>query len=229
MRFDVINALGNKHINTPRINALINEGVALRNCYVQNQLCTPSRASFLTGRYPAAHQVYRNGNAFFPKSEVLITKLLADAGYDCGLVGKLHLSSASKFEKRPDDGYRFFEWCQNPSWEKVPNSNSYWKWLREKKNQDPISLFSKNKKYLKVGIPAEFHQLTWCTETAISFINQKRKGPWMLSVNPFDPHPPFDPPPEFLRKYNPKNLPPPLFKKSDILRQKQFNNTILWD
>ena len=223
MRFDVINALGNKHINTPRINALIDEGVALRNCYVQNQLCTPSRASFLTGRYPAAHQVYRNGNAFFPKSEVLITKLLADAGYDCGLVGKLHLSSASKFEKRPDDGYRFFEWCQNPSWEKVPNSNSYWRWLRDKKNQDPISLFSKNKKYLKVGIPAEFHQLTWCTETAISFINQKRKGPWMLSVNPFDPHPPFDPPPEFLRKYNPKNLPPPLFKKSDILRQKQFS------
>ena len=99
MRFDVINALGNKHINTPRINALINDGVAFRNCYVQNQLCTPSRASFLTGRYPAAHQVYRNGNAFFPKSEVLVTKLLADAGYDCSLVGKLHLSSASKFEK----------------------------------------------------------------------------------------------------------------------------------
>ena len=99
MRFDVINALGNKHINTPKINALINDGVAFRNCYVQNQLCTPSRASFLTGRYPAAHQVYRNGNAFFPKSEVLVTKLLADAGYDCGLVGKLHLSSASKLEK----------------------------------------------------------------------------------------------------------------------------------
>ena len=57
MRYDVINALGNKYINTPRINALIKEGIAFRNCYVQNQLCTPSRASFLTGRYPAAHQV----------------------------------------------------------------------------------------------------------------------------------------------------------------------------
>ena len=33
-----LNALGNKHINTPRINALINDGVVLRNCYVQNQL-----------------------------------------------------------------------------------------------------------------------------------------------------------------------------------------------
>ena len=62
----------------------------------------------MTGRYPAAHQVYRNGNAYFPKEEILVTKLLADSGYDCGLIGKLHLSTASKFEKRPKDGYRFF-------------------------------------------------------------------------------------------------------------------------
>ena len=42
----------------------------------------------------------------------------------------------------------------------------------------------------------------------------------MLSVNPFDPHPPFDPHSEFLKKYNPKNLPPPLFRNSDILHLK---------
>ena len=51
----------------------------------------------MTGRHPAAHQVYRNGNAYFPKEEILATKLLADSGYDCGLIGKLH-STASKFE-----------------------------------------------------------------------------------------------------------------------------------
>jgi len=54
MRFDTIAALGNSHIRTPNIDRLIQSGVALENCYVQNQLCTPSRASFLTGRYPAA-------------------------------------------------------------------------------------------------------------------------------------------------------------------------------
>jgi len=224
MRYDMIHALGNDKIRTPNIDSLIQTGIALENCYVQNQLCTPSRASFLTGRYPAAHQVYRNGNAYFPKEEILVTKLLADSGYDCGLIGKLHLSTASKFEKRPKDGYRFFSWCQNPQWERVPNSNAYWEWLRNEKGVDPKKLFKKNKPYLTTGIPAELHQLTWCADTAISFINEPREGPWMLSVNPFDPHPPFDPPPEFHKKYNPTDMPPPLFKESDIRRQEMFAN-----
>ena len=224
MRYDMIHVLGNDKIRTPNIDSLIHTGIALENCYVQNQLCTPSRASFLTGRYPAAHQVYRNGNAYFPKEEILVTKLLADSGYDCGLIGKLHLSSASKFEKRPKDGYRFFSWCQNPQWERVPNSNAYWEWLRSEKGVDPKQLFKKNTPYLTTGIPVELHQLTWCADTAISFINEPREGPWMLSVNPFDPHPPFDPPPEFHKKYNPKDIPPPLFKESDIHRQEMFAN-----
>ena len=56
MRYDMICALGNNKIRTPYIDSLVHNGMALENCYVQNQLCTPSRASFLTGRYPAAHQ-----------------------------------------------------------------------------------------------------------------------------------------------------------------------------
>jgi len=223
MRFDTIAALGNSHIRTPNIDRLIQSGVALENCYVQNQLCTPSRASFLTGRYPAAHQVYRNGNAYFPDHEMLVTKILADAGYDCGLIGKLHLSSASTIETRPDDGYRLFEWCQNPGWEKVRGSNAYWTWLRDKKDVDPTTLFGATPPYLGSGISAELHQLAWCAETAIEFMDEARGGPWMLSVNPFDPHPPFDPPPEYSDKYDPDNLPPPLFEESDIARQQEFS------
>jgi len=223
MRYDTVQALGNPHIRTPRIDALTRQGVALENCYIQNQLCTPSRASFLTGRYPAAHQVYRNGNAYFPDSEVLVTKILAEAGYDCGLIGKLHLSTASQLEQRPDDGYRLFAWCQNPGWERVPGSNAYWEWLRNEKGVDPTTLFEKAPPYLSTGIPADLHQLTWCAETAISFIDEERDGPWMLSVNPFDPHPPFDPPPEYHEKYDPNDLSPPLFRDSDIARQEQFS------
>jgi arylsulfatase len=222
MRFDTIAALGNSHIRTPNIDRLIQNGVALENCYVQNQLCTPSRASFLTGRYPAAHQVYRNGNAYFPDHEVLVTKILADAGYDCGLIGKLHLSSASSVETRPDDGYRLFKWCQNPGWEKVLGSNAYWEWLRHKKGVDPTTLFSSTPPYLGTGVPADLHQMAWCAEASIDFISEPRQGPWMLSVNPFDPHPPFDPPPEYMEKYDIANLPPPLFKESDIARQVEF-------
>lgn len=59
---------------------------------------------------------------------------------------------------------------------------------------------------------------------AIRFIQEKRDGPWMMSINPFDPHPQFDPPKEYLDRYNPDEIPYPLFRESDIGRQKQFYN-----
>ena len=90
-RFDTIAALGNSHIRTPSLDRLIGNGTAFRQTYVQSPICTPSRASFLTGRYPASTHVHRNGNAYFPDSEKLVTRILADHGYDCGLIGKLHL------------------------------------------------------------------------------------------------------------------------------------------
>lgn len=222
MRYDTVSALGNAEIRTPNIDRLIARGTAFENCYVQNQICTPSRASFLTGRYPAAHNVYRNGNAFFPTSEKLVTRTLADARYDCGLIGKLHLSTASKLEQRVDDGYRLFEWCQNPGWERVPDSNAYWRWLREK-GVDPQEMFPGKPQYLSTGTPAELHQAAWIAERTIDFIDEARDGPWMLSLNPFDPHPPFNPPPEALARFGDgRDLTPPLFRQSDIAHQARF-------
>ena len=71
-------------------------------------------------------------------------------------------------------------------------------------------------------MPAEYHQTTWCTDRAIDFVDEPRNGPWLLSVNPFDPHPPFDPPAEYLERYDPGAMPDPLFRDSDIERQEQF-------
>lgn len=50
-RFDTIHALGNAYIDTPYLDKLCSEGVAFKNNYCQNPICTPSRASFLSGRY----------------------------------------------------------------------------------------------------------------------------------------------------------------------------------
>ncbi|MCA9073006.1 MAG: sulfatase-like hydrolase/transferase, partial [Planctomycetaceae bacterium] len=58
----------------------------------------------------------------------------------------------------------------------------------------------------------------------IRFITEPREGPWLMSINPFDPHPPFDPPQEYLERYDPQELPPPLFRESDLERQKDFAN-----
>ncbi len=225
-RFDTIRALGNSYINTPNLDRFCDTGVAFLNAYTQAPICTPSRASFLTGRYPAAHHVQRNGNDYFPPNEVLVTKLLADAGYDCGLVGKLHLSrSEGRVERRPqDDGYRFFQWSHHPypDW---PEGNAYNEWLTNEKNVNPEELYKDVVgQYYGAGVSEEYHQTTWCTEMAMRFIQERREGPWMMSINPFDPHPQFDPPREYLDHYNPEDTPFPLFRESDIERQKQFYN-----
>lgn len=223
MRHDTVAALGNTEISTPNIDRLVRMGTAFENCYVQNQVCTPSRASFLTGRYPAAHQVYRNNNTFFPPDEKLVTKTLADAGYDCGLIGKLHLSTATRLEARNDDGYRVYEWCQNPGWERVEGSNAYWNWLREK-GHVPEEIFPDKPPYLSTSVPTEIHQAEWIADRAICFIDEERSGPWLLSLNPFDPHPPFDPPEDLYQKYSEADLTSPLFKESDVAHQQKFRN-----
>lgn len=224
MRYDTIHSLGNSHINTPNLDRLVASGVAFTRTYAQSTVCTPSRASFLTGRYPSAHRVYRNGVDSFPDDEVLVTKLFADAGYECGLVGKLHLSTATKLESRPDDGYSWFQWSHSPTPGGADAHNAYHHWLKADKAVDPETLFGGDLGFIGAGVPEELHQTTWCAEMASRFIYEKKGSPWLLSINPYDPHPPFDPPQSYLDRYNPEDLPPPLFRASDLERQKMFEN-----
>ena len=111
-RYDTIGALGNECASTPNIDRLVGEGVACTRAYCQSPICTPSRASFLSGMYASAVHVNGNGNECFPsRHPPLVTQLLADSGYDCGLIGKLHLASAfGRTEPRTDDGYRYWQY-----------------------------------------------------------------------------------------------------------------------
>ena len=214
-RFDTIQALGNPHIRTPNLDRLAAEGVAFTHAFCQSPICTPSRASFLTGRYAGNVRGCMNGNEEWGEGAPLVTKLLADKGYDCGLSGKLHLAGASgREEPRPqEDGYRVFHWSHDPE-DRYPSGHVYADWLAAQGyalrdlREDPAS------------IPPELHQTTWCTDRAIDFMAEKRrKGPWLMSVNAFDPHAPFDPPQEYRDRYDPAKMPSPLFRPSDLTTQ----------
>lgn len=207
-RFDTIRSLGNPLVRSPNVDRLVEEGVTFTQAYCQSPVCAPSRASFLTGRYPRTTGCRQNGQ-MIPENEVLISRMLADVGYRCGLAGKLHLASCSdgKVEARIDDGYHDFCWSHHPQpdWEE----NAYTQWLKSKGKTWEELYTGRATGYVKEGIPAEYHQTTWCAETTIDFIKANQGQPWFFSFNCFDPHHPFDPPAEYLQKYDPADMPLP--------------------
>lgn len=246
-RFDTIAALGNPHINTPGLDAFLTESVTFTHAYCQSPICTPSRASFLTGMYPGALGVTGNGYSHFPKhlESRLLPHRLAKQGYDCGLVGKLHLASpAQGQEPRVNDGYRYFQYSHD---HKGPNDsgNDYAAWLRAM-GQSPDALLDERQVSSMAAyrqganlqsfsgfyeptresdnVPAALHQSYWCTEKAVEFIDQNRgcDQPWFLSVNPFDPHPPFDAPWEYYRRYDPAAMPGAHFVAGDLEHQQRL-------
>ena len=77
-RFDTIGALGNPHVKTPTLDRLVKSGTAFTHTYCQSPICTPSRASLMSGLYPSRVHNTRNGNATFPAETPLISKLIAD-------------------------------------------------------------------------------------------------------------------------------------------------------
>lgn len=226
-RFDTIGALGNPHVHTPHLDRLAADGAAFTHAYCQSPICTPSRASFLTGRYPSAVRINTNGNPHFPREETVVTRRFADAGYTCGLVGKLHLAGAYYGrEPRTDDGYAFFRYSHGPR-DDWPRGHDYADWLRAR-GEDPAKVLQPRNEGRhgvapptpeRDNVPPQLHQTTWCAEQASTFMEQTQ-GPWLLSVNCYDPHPPYNPPWEYYRRFDPASLPGPYFRPEDLPHQR---------
>lgn len=226
-RADTLHALGNGAIRTPNLDRLCATGLAFRNAYCQSPICTPSRASFMTGLYPSRLPANINGNhkLNLPAGVRLISRILADAGYDCGLSGKLHLASAwGGVEERVDDGYRVFRYSHAPT-QGMGMGNAYTDWLESQGRLDEVLDLSRFNEQLQVGavyrenVPASLHQTTWCCDEALAFMGETRTGPWLMSINIFDPHPAYDAPRDYADRYDPASLPPPPFRESDLATQ----------
>jgi choline-sulfatase len=93
---------GNHEIRTPHIDRLAATGVRFENFFCASPVCSPSRATFVTGKMPSQHGVHdwiREGNvgdnsASYLKDEVCYTDVLAENGWLCGLSGKWHLGNS---------------------------------------------------------------------------------------------------------------------------------------
>lgn len=101
-RWDAFGAAGNDRIRTPNLDRLAGEGVRFERAFVPIPLCTPSRASLFTGRYPNGQTMGGNERATLPPEAPNLAGAFRDAGYRTLLVGKDHLFG-------PAGSARFFD------------------------------------------------------------------------------------------------------------------------
>lgn len=103
-RWDALGYAGHPHVRTPQIDRIANEGVNFRNAFATTSLCSPSRASLLTGVYAHRHGVTDNFTEL-PATLETFPKVLQRAGYATAYVGKWHMGEGND-EPRP--GFDYF-------------------------------------------------------------------------------------------------------------------------
>ncbi|OEJ98814.1 hypothetical protein A8C32_06400 [Flavivirga aquatica] len=91
---------------TPYIDKLANEGAICTSYYASSPVCTPSRASLVTGLYPQATGAPKNG-LHLNKDVVTFAKILKNQGYATSYVGKWHLAGHSKYKFNVQDNAGF--------------------------------------------------------------------------------------------------------------------------
>ncbi len=98
-RYDVMSFLGHPWVETPAMDAMAREGVYFENAIVTTSLCSPSRASILTGQYMHNHGVVDN-NVLTKPGTIFFPQYLKAAGYQTAYFGKWHMGGHSD-EPRP--------------------------------------------------------------------------------------------------------------------------------
>ncbi len=101
MGYGDINYTGHPTIHTPNLNQLVHEGTVMTQFYSASSVCSPSRASLLTGRYPVRTGVIKvlfpHHNVGLPQNEITIASMLKQKGYATSCVGKWHLGHKKEF------------------------------------------------------------------------------------------------------------------------------------
>ncbi len=98
-RYDAMGFMGHPFLETPHMDSMARHGVHLKNAFVTTSLCSPSRASILTGLYTHKHRVIDN-NRLIPEGTRFFSEWLQKAGYNTAYIGKWHMGGDSD-EPRP--------------------------------------------------------------------------------------------------------------------------------
>src|ERR1043166_1167853 len=99
----VMGAYGNQRVRTPNLDRLAAQGMRFDAAFCNSPVCTASRQSFITGRYPRTIGVTQLKTALSEK-EVTLAEILKQAGYETAAIGKMHFNSSLRhgFDLRID-------------------------------------------------------------------------------------------------------------------------------
>jgi len=100
---------GDPNVKTPNIDALAERGINFVNAISVCPVCTPQRASLLTGRFPTTTGMFMN-DLYLPKEELCMAEILKEAGYDTAYVGKWHLDGHGRDSYIPPERRQGFDY-----------------------------------------------------------------------------------------------------------------------
>lgn len=103
---------GHPHVKTPVLDEMAATGFRFDRFYAAHPNCSPTRASFLTGRHPNRMGTFTPGWSFRPE-EITIAHLMGKAGYRCGHFGKWHVGAVKKQSPVSPGAMGFHEWLSH--------------------------------------------------------------------------------------------------------------------
>lgn len=173
-RYDAMGFMNHPFLETPNLDYLAKNGLHYTNACVTTALCSPSRASVLTGLYAHRHGVVDNNNPV-PEGTVYFPQYLRKAGYRTGFVGKWHMGGDSD---APQPG--FDHWVSfrgqgtylpgrnglNVNGKRVPQKGYITDeltdyalgWLDQQRDEQPFFLYLSHKAVHADFVPAERHR-----------------------------------------------------------------------
>ena len=203
---EVLGAYGNPLVRTPNLDRLAGQGIRFTRAYANSPLCSASRQSFLTGRYPHATGVTLLTTSF-PEENLTVAEHLKAYGYHTAAIGKMHFNNKEKhgFDTLVErNTYR--EWLAEHPARPVPDSiavRPQWKPFR-----DPANIWLNADAY-PGGYYDEDDIGTFYARTAIDFLEKHKDDKFSLWVIFPEPHPPFIFPAKSSAKTTPAALPLP--------------------
>jgi arylsulfatase A-like enzyme len=203
-----VGCYGNDIIRTPNIDKLASRGHVFLNAYSNAPVCSASRQSIITGKYPHATGVSLLRTPFQDEGNVTIAEHLRERGYATGVVGKTHFNNYTA--PVPDHGFSttitahdYRKWYAQQDIPEIPDSIQVLpKW---KPFVDSARIWL-NADVLPSPVSEGFGDADYDAMKAIEFLQENKDTTFFLWVGFHEPHSPFNFPVEYLDSYNPDDI-----------------------